>query len=220
VLWWCGCSICACACGFDLAPSSQLRAPRVANLGENSARFVRAGGGGTADVIYLLGGVVEVFVWSMLRTKVLLVCFYQHCWRLRMSIFFLKALLEHCCSLFACSPCLRRRPWFSSCRRSLEKFLSVSVCAYVCSTALVCPTALDLASVVNSGCFAAIAFFLGGCFAVSVAGLLLADTLLLRVSWLLPAADALPQGVSSPLMDALSSMDPWRMLCCHWPPLW
>jgi hypothetical protein len=99
VLWWCGCSICACACGFDLAPSSQLRAPRVANLGENSARFVRAGGGGTADVIYLLGGVVEVFVWSMLRTKVLLVCFYQHCWRLRMSIFFLKALLEHCCSL-------------------------------------------------------------------------------------------------------------------------
>jgi hypothetical protein len=69
------------------------------NLGVNPVRFVRAGGGGTADVIYLLGGIVEVFVWSRLGTKVLLVCFYQHCLRLRMSISFLKALLEHCCSL-------------------------------------------------------------------------------------------------------------------------
>jgi len=31
-------------------------------LGENLARFLRAGGGGTACAIYLLGGAVEVSV--------------------------------------------------------------------------------------------------------------------------------------------------------------
>jgi hypothetical protein len=92
-----------------------------------------------------------------------------------MSFFFLKVLLEHCCSP---SPTT-----FAGALRVVGcwgKFLTVPICAYVCSTAMVCPSALDLAgvttldlaSVVTSGCFAAIAFFFDGCFTVVVAGLL------------------------------------------------
>jgi hypothetical protein len=110
---------------------------------------------------------------------------YQHCFRVRMSIPFMKAMLEHRCSpspttLAGALRFLRRHQQFPSCRRLLGKFLTVPACAFMCSTAMVCPAALDLADVVLADAFS------GGCFAAVVAGLLLADALLLRVSWAPP----------------------------------
>jgi hypothetical protein len=107
------------------------------------------------------------FIWSRLGSKVLLVCFYQRGWHLRMSISFLKASLEHCCSpspttlagaltaihLFPMSLSTSVVP---SCRQLLVKFLTMAVYAYVGSTTMVCPAALDLVGVVTSGCFAVV----------------------------------------------------------------
>jgi hypothetical protein len=118
------------------------------------------------------------FIWSRLGSKVLLVCFYQRGWHLRMSISFLKASLGHCCSLSPTTlagalTAIRLFPMSSSmsvvpsCRQLLVKFLTVAVCAYVGSTAMVCPAALDLAGVVTSGCFAVVVVgrLFGRCFA-------------------------------------------------------
>jgi hypothetical protein len=55
----------------------------------------------------------------------------------------------------------------------MVKLLIVPACAFVCSFAMVCPAAFDLASIINSGCFAAIALPYGGCFAAVVIGRLL-----------------------------------------------
>jgi hypothetical protein len=44
-----------------------------------------------------------------------------------------------------------------------------------------CPAAPDIAGVVCSGCFAAIAFFVDGCFVVVSLASSMADVLLLRV---------------------------------------
>jgi hypothetical protein len=90
---------------------------------------------------------------------------------------FLKASPMNLLWPVACSS-FGRRGVRRSCRRRAPGEVLSCACVCICSTAMGCPAALDLAGVVTSGCFAANAFFIDGCFAVVVAGPSLADALL------------------------------------------
>jgi hypothetical protein len=178
------------------------------NRGVNPAWSFRAGGGGAACVVYLLGGVAVALCLEQAGdespTPVLLPTLLAS----TASVTFLKALLLHCCSP---SPTtllellrLRRRPWCSAMPPVAGEALNCACCAFMRSIAVGCPATLDLADVVSCGCFAAISW--GGCFAAS--GFLapsLVDALLLRVCW--PA--------SRRMLCRRGRLVHWRMLCRH-----
>ena len=101
--------MCGVCCGHDACPSVLgsllvLWVPRVKrrpsvdvqSLGENHARFLRASSGDAACTIYLIGGVIPVSVHrGQVGDESPTRALYQQCWRMQMSMSFLKPLLVH-----------------------------------------------------------------------------------------------------------------------------